>query len=157
MFIMVDNVRQMKANSELEALIKGLNEDLANEYSAAIMYTYNASVIEGLHRPILKSFFEGEITDEMGHALYLSNKIKILGGTPTTTPVEVKQFTETKDLLESALKAEEDTIKRYEERKEQAEKLGLSELAIHLDDMIEDETGHKEELSRLLKDSAFSK
>lgn len=153
---MGDNVRQMKSNSELEALINGLNVDLANEYTAAIMYTYNASVIEGLYRPILKPFFESEITDEMGHALYLSNKIKILGGTPTTTPEEVKQFTEPKEMLEAAVKAEEDTIKRYEERKKQAEKLGLSELAIHLDDMIEDETGHKEELSRLLNDSAFS-
>lgn len=151
-----NNVRQMKSNSELEALITGLNEDLANEYSAAIMYTFNASVIEGMYRPILRPFFEGEITDEMGHALYLSNKIKILGGTPTTTPAKVNQFTEPKEMLEGAVKAEEDTIKRYEERKIQAEKLGLSELAIHLDDMIEDETGHKEELSRLLNDSAFS-
>ncbi|CQR47033.1 Ferritin-like domain protein [Paraliobacillus sp. PM-2] len=154
---MTDNVRQMKNNSELEKLIDGLNEDLANEYAASIMYTYNASVLEGLYRPLLKPFFEDEISDEMGHALYLSNKIKILGGTPTTTPVEVNQYTEPKDMLEDTLKAEEATIKRYQERKEQAEKLGLTELANQLDDMIDDETGHREEAMRLLKDASFSK
>ncbi|MFB1052199.1 ferritin-like domain-containing protein [Paraliobacillus sp. JSM ZJ581] len=154
---MENNVSHMKNNDELEKLIDGLNEDLANEYAASIMYTYNASVLEGLYRPLLKPFFEAEIADEMGHALYLSNKIKILGGTPTTTPVKVNQYTDPKDMLEDTLKAEEATIKRYQERKEQAEKLGLTELANHLDDMIDDETGHKEEAIRLLRDTSFSK
>ncbi|GGM25404.1 bacterioferritin [Paraliobacillus quinghaiensis] len=154
---MAENVRQMKNSSELEELINGLNEDLANEYAASIMYTYNASVIEGLYRPMLKPFFEDEIEDEMGHALYLSNKIKILGGTPTTTPANVKQLSNPKDMLEDTLKAEEDTIVRYQKRKEQAEKLGLTELSVKLDDMIADETGHKEEAMRLLNDAAFSK
>ncbi|GAA5416698.1 hypothetical protein Pryu01_01736 [Paraliobacillus ryukyuensis] len=153
---MADNIRQMK-NSELEELIEGLNVDLANEYAAAIMYTHNASVLEGLYRPLLKPFFEDEISDEMGHALYLSNKIKILGGSPTTTPAKVSQYTDPKDMLEDTLKAEEDTIERYQKRKEQAEKLGLTELTNHLDDMIDDETGHREEAMRLLKDATFNK
>ncbi|WP_430787801.1 ferritin-like domain-containing protein [Virgibacillus flavescens] len=139
-------------DKELQELIDGLNVDLANEYGAAIQYTYSASVVSGLYRSALKPFFEAEITDELGHALYLSEKIKTLGGTPTTKSADIPQPTEVRDLLEASLQSETDTIKRYEKRKEQAEKLKLTELVVKLDDMISDETHHKEEIERLLED-----
>ncbi|RFA35244.1 bacterioferritin [Virgibacillus dokdonensis] len=137
---------------DLQTLIDGLNEDLANEYGAAIQYTYSASVVSGLYRSALKPFFEAEVTDELGHALYLSEKISSLGGTPTTKAADVPQPTDVKDLLQATLQAETDTIKRYEKRKEQAEKLGYTELVVKLEDMIADETHHKEEIERLLAD-----
>ncbi|MCA0969660.1 ferritin-like domain-containing protein [Halobacillus litoralis] len=140
-------------DQKMQALIEGLNEDLSHEYAASIMYTNNAAVVSGLYRSVLKPFFEGEIADEQGHAIYLAEKISTLGGTPTTTPAPVKQISEVKGMLEEAKEAERQTIKRYEERKAQAEELGLTELSIKLDDMIADETGHMEEISRLLQDS----
>lgn len=85
----------------MEKLIAGLNLDLSHEYGAAIQYTYSASVVSGLYRSALKPFFEEEITDELGHALYLSEKIKSLGGTPTTKAAEVPQPTDVKDLFRS--------------------------------------------------------
>ncbi|MGM8366326.1 ferritin-like domain-containing protein [Virgibacillus sp. W0181] len=136
----------------MEQLLEGLNTDLAHEYGAAIQYSYSASVVSGLYRSALKPFFEDEIEDELGHALYLSEKIKSLGGNPTTKSAEVPQPTDVKDILEEVRKAEADTINRYEKRKEQAEKLGLTELVVKLEDMIADETNHKEEVERLLVD-----
>src|SRR5690554_6733539 len=106
---------------EKQQLIDGLNEDLANEYAASIMYTYYAAVVTGLYRQTLKPFFESEIADEQGHALYLAEKIRTLGGTPTTTPAKVAQLTDVKEMLEAAHQAEKDTIARYETRKKQAE------------------------------------
>ncbi|SDN77582.1 ferritin-like domain-containing protein [Alkalicoccus daliensis] len=138
---------------KMQELIDGLNEDLANEYAAVIMYTYNASVVSGLFRSVLKPFFESEIGDETTHALYLSEKIKTLGGTPTTTPAPIKQVTEVRDLLEQAREAEAETIERYEMRKKQADDLNLTELVVKLEDFIADETGHKEEIERLLEDN----
>ncbi|WP_027963857.1 ferritin-like domain-containing protein [Halalkalibacillus halophilus] len=142
-------------DAKLKELIDGLNEDLAHEYGAVIMYTYNAAVVSGIYRQVLKPFFKGEIQDESGHALYLSEKIKTLGGTPTTTPAKVEQLTDVKSMLEAAHKAESDTIDRYEERKKQAEALGYTELSVKLDDMIADETHHKEDIARMLDDSRF--
>lgn len=139
-------------DQKVQNLIDGLNEDLAHEYAASIMYTYNAAVVQGLYYQVLKPFFESEIGDEQGHALYLAEKIKTLGGTPTTKPAEVKQLSDVKDMLEEAKRAEHDTIRRYEERKQQAEELGYTELVVKLDDMIADETGHMEEMERLLAD-----
>src|SRR5699024_4969326 len=135
-----------------EELIEGLNIDLAHEYGAAIQYTYSASAVSGLYRSALKPFFEAEITDELGHALYLSEKIISLGGTPTTEAAEVPRPTDVKELLEAVHKSEADTIERYEQRAKQAEELGLTELVVQREDMIADETKHKEEVERPLSD-----
>lgn len=143
-------------NEDLKQLIDGLNVDLAHEYGAAIQYTYSAAVVTGLYSSALKPFFESEINDEMGHASYLSEKIAALGGTPTTESAEVEQPTKVRDLLEATLKAESATIERYEERKKLAEKLGYTELVVKLEDVIADETHHKEEVERLLADSRLS-
>nr|WP_093193627.1 ferritin-like domain-containing protein [Salimicrobium halophilum] len=140
-------------DQQMKELIDGLNEDLSHEYAASIMYTNNAAVVSGLYRSVLKPFFEGEIADEQGHALYLAEKISTLGGTPTTKPADVPQESHVKDMLVAARDAEEATIKRYEKRKQQADDLNLTELSVKLDDMIADETGHMEEIDRLLRDS----
>ncbi|WP_349409604.1 ferritin-like domain-containing protein [Pseudalkalibacillus sp. SCS-8] len=143
-------------DQQRQELIDGLNEDLANEYAAVIMYTYNAAVVSGMYRQILKPFFESEITDEQGHAMYLSEKISTLGGTPTTTPAEVKQLTDVREMLEEARRAEKDTIERYEKRKKQAAELNMTELVVKLEDLIADETHHMEEMDRLLSDPRLS-
>lgn len=141
---------------DITQLIDGLNVDLSHEYGAVVQYTYNASVVSGLYRSALKPFFEAEITDEQGHALYLSEKIKSLGGTPTTKVADVPQPTDVKDLLEASLQSEKETIKRYEERIKQAKELGFTELVVKLEDLIADETHHKEEIQRLLEDPRIS-
>jgi bacterioferritin len=143
-------------DAKVKELLEGLNEDLANEYSAQIMYTTYAAVVSGLHRQVLKPFFESEVADEQGHALYLAEKIKTLGGTPTTTPAPVKQTDDVKTMLQEARQAEKETIDRYKVRKKQAEELGYTELVVKLEDLIADETHHMEELDRILMDPAFS-
>ena len=140
---------------DLQELIEGLNEDLANEYAASIMYTNYAAVVSGLYRQTLKPLFESEIADEQGHALYLAEKIKTLGGTPTTKPAEVKQTSDVQEMLEEARNAERATIDRYEMRKKQANELGQTELVVKLEDMIADETQHMEEMDRILEDPSF--
>jgi len=151
MIIQEERYDNIMTEEKMTQLIEGLNVDLANEYGAVIQYTYSAAVVSGLYRPALKPFFEKEITDELGHALYLSEKIKALGGTPTTEVVNVPQPTDVKQLLEAVRSSEADTVKRYEQRRKQAEELGLTELATQLEDMIADETGHKEEVDRILE------
>ncbi|PTX60250.1 bacterioferritin [Melghirimyces profundicolus] len=139
-------------NQDIQPLIDGLNEDLACEYAAVITYTYNAAMVSGLARPILKEFFEREAQDEIKHASYLSEKIAALGGTPVVQPAEVKQAKEVREMLENSIADEEATIQRYLERIQQAEKAGQYGLKIELEDMMADESNHKEELQRLLND-----
>ncbi|HEX7072335.1 MAG TPA: ferritin-like domain-containing protein [Rhodothermales bacterium] len=137
--------------SAKEALIAGLNEDLAHEYQAVIMYATYASMVTGMHRPTLKAFFETEISEELAHAQLLAEKITALGGKPTTRPAEVVYHGTPREMLEEVRKAEAETIQRYVQRRRQAEDFGDLGLAVDLDDIIRDETGHKEETEKLLR------
>lgn len=134
-----------------EALIKGLNEDLAHEYQAILMYNSYAAMATGIHRPLLKGFFEGEIPEELQHAQFLADKITALGGKPTTKPAELKLAEMPREMLQQVLEAETETIDRYVERMKQAEEYGDYGLANNLHDIISDETSHKEETEKLLR------
>lgn len=139
-------------DAKKKALIDGLNEDLAHEYSAMITYNHYAANVTGIAGQVLKSFFLDEVNDEIGHAQFLAEKIVALGGTPTVEPKPVKHTSDVKEMLQNTLEAEIDTIERYSKRCEQAEEAGEIALKIDLEDLITDETKHKEEIERLLKD-----
>jgi bacterioferritin len=136
---------------DMQALVDALNEDLAHEYQAVIAYNTYAAMVSGMNRVELKGFFASEIPDELRHAQFLADKITALGGTPTTMPAEVATANEPRAMLEQALKYERETIPRYVDRMKQAEAVGDYGLANDLQDMISDETGHKEELEKLLR------
>ncbi len=138
--------------SDLQELIDGLNEDLAAEYQAVIMYRTYASLVSGPYRPELKAFFESEIPDELGHAAFLADKIVALGGTPTVTVGEIPITTDNRKMLENALEAEIDTIDRYTRRIEQADRVGEVSIRVQLEDLIVDESQHRDDIRRMLKD-----
>jgi bacterioferritin len=131
-------------------LIAGLNEDLSWEFNAIISYRLFASLCTGPYRQELRQFFEAEIPDELGHAMFLADKIVALGGTPITAPAPVEISTDNRRMLEIALQAERDTVRRYKARAEQADALGEVALKVRLEDVIVDETHHAEEIDRIL-------
>jgi bacterioferritin len=133
-------------------LIDGLNEDLAAEYQAVVMYRTYASLASGPYRPELKAFFEGEIPDELMHAAFLADKIVALGGMPTTRVPEVPVTNDNREMLETALAAEVDTIARYTRRIDQAEAAGEIGIKVQLEDLIVDESQHRDDIRRMLKD-----
>lgn len=133
-------------------LVDGLNTDLAHEYQAILMYNSYAAMVYGMHRPTLKQFFETELPEELTHAQLLADKITALGGTPTTEPAPLDLVTEPKAMLKQVLEAETETIDRYVERRRQAEEANAYGLVTDLDDIIRDETEHKEETEKLLRD-----
>lgn len=134
-----------------EEFLEGLNVDLAHEYAAVITYRTYASQVQGQWRMELRQFFEAEIPDELGHAQILADKIVALGGTPTTQAAPVKPGRDAKEMLRNALEDEIDTIERYVKRRKQAEELGHYGLAVEFDDLIRDETTHRDEIQMILK------
>ena len=131
-------------------LIEGLNRDLAGEFQAILTYRLFASMVGGPHRRELRSFFESEIPDELGHAATLADKIVALGGEPVTEPLPVEVSHDPRRMLEIALQAEAETIGRYEDRIREADQLGQTGLRVVLEDFVADETNHKEEIERIL-------
>lgn len=142
--------RKERALSD-EQFLAALNEDLAREYGAVISYRTYASQVQGQWRMELRQFFEAEIPDELLHAQLLADKIVSLGGEPTTVPAPVKPAKDAHQMLENALEDEIEAVARYVERRRQAEELGHAGLAIDMDDLIQDETKHRDELRMILR------
>lgn len=135
-----------------QTLIDNLNKDLANELAAVIQYTVYAAKATGPYRPQLAAFFLVEVADEQLHAQYLANKIVALGGEPTTVPAPVAEAHNNREMLEAVLVAEKDAVAGYTERAKQADAFGDKGLAVQLEDMVRDESGHSEETARMLRD-----
>jgi bacterioferritin len=135
-----------------QTLIDNLNSDLAGELSAIAQYITYAAKATGPYRPQLAAFFLEEVTDEQGHAQYLANKIVALGGEPTTIPRDVPAASTNREMLEAVLAAEEQAVKDYTVRAREADAFGDKGLAVQLEDMVRDESGHSEETARILQD-----
>lgn len=133
-------------------LIKNLNEDLAGELGAVIQYTTYAAKATGPYRPQLTQFFLAEVPDELGHAQFLANKIVALGGEPTTEARPVPKAKSNREMLEAVLLAERRAVADYTQRAREADEIGDKGLAVQLEDMVRDETGHAEETERILRD-----
>ena len=137
---------------EKEQLIERLNEDLAGELSAIIQYIAYAAKATGPYRPQLAQFFLAEVADEQLHAQYLANKVVALGGEPATKPRAVPAARGNRAMLEAVLVAERQAVQDYTQRARDAEAFGDKGLAVQLEDMVRDESGHSEETERMLRD-----
>jgi bacterioferritin len=135
-----------------QELIDGLNIDLAAEYQAIVMYRTYASLVSGPFRQDLRAFFEGEIPDELGHSAFLADKIVSLGGRPATEVPAIPFTEDNREMLEHALQAEVETIERYTRRIEQAERAGEIAVKVELENLVVDESRHRDDIRQILKD-----
>lgn len=134
-----------------EALIRGLNDDLAAEWGTIMRYTYQAGKAFGLLGAELREIFQREVQDELGHASFLTDVIIDLGGEPTTTPKQFEKPADLKAMVALDLEMELGDVESYQKHAQIAEELGEVELKIKLEEMAADEAGHARELRRLLK------
>lgn len=135
-----------------QTLINNLNEDLAGELGAIIQYLTYAAKATGPYRPQLAQFFLAEIADEQLHAQFLANKIVALGGEPATQPRPVPAAHSNREMLQAVLVAERKATADYTQRAREADEFGDKGLAVQLEDMVRDESGHSEETERMLRD-----
>ncbi|TAK58891.1 MAG: ferritin-like domain-containing protein [Bacteroidetes bacterium] len=141
----------MADKKKLQQLIDGLNQDLANELGASILYLYQCSTASGWDGEELRELLQPEVTGEMQHAIFLAEKIVALGGKPTTMPIQHKCPKDVKGMLQYDLKLEKEAIEGYKLRSMQAEECGETGLKIKLEELIVDETGHAEKIERILR------
>lgn len=135
-----------------QRLIERLNDDLAGELGAIIQYLTYAAKATGPYRPQLAQFYLAEVADEQLHAQFLAKKIVALGGEPTTVPRAVAAARTNRDMLQAVLEAERRATKDYTQRAREAEEHGDKGLAVQLEDMVRDESGHAEETECILRD-----
>ncbi len=114
------------------------------------MYRTYASMVQGPWRQELRAFFEAEIPEELAHARILADKLAALGAEPPVDAAPVKVTRDARQMLQNALEAEVETIARYVKRRELAEQAQEHGLAVQFDDIIADETNHRDELQQML-------
>lgn len=137
--------------TDKKKLIEGLNQDFANELGAVILYLYQTSTVTGWDGEELREFLTPEITGELQHAIFLASKIAALGGKLTTEPTQYKSPKDVKGMLKYDLGLEREAIQTYRQRALQAEEAGEYGLKVKLEELIVDETGHAEQIERILK------
>jgi len=100
-----------------------LNADLKNEWKHLRFYLYHASAITGPHAEEYKEVFLKEAASELEHVTEFSDLIWGLGGEPTPTSNEFTLCTDVRQAVAYALEMEQEVVKNYAERIEQAETL----------------------------------
>jgi bacterioferritin len=131
-------------------LIAKLNEDLAREYQAIIGYVIYSQTLKGAEFMSIAAELEKHAAQELAHALIIAKQIDYLGGKPTATPVPVKVVDEPRAMLRADLDSENQTIRAYRERVQQAEVLGEYALAEDIREILRQEQEHQIDLATAL-------
>ena len=131
-------------------LIDLLNEDLAREFQAIIAYVNYSQVLKGAAYMNIADELAVHATEELAHAIILSNQIDYLGGMPTTVPKPVKTSEKAEDMLRFDLENENETIRNYRTRVRQCEALGEFAMAEQIRQILVDEQDHQIDLATAL-------
>jgi bacterioferritin len=135
-----------------EELIAKLNKDLEWEYAAAVQYIQHGAVITGSKYMAIQKELVIHATEEIQHAIMISEQIAYLGGTPTVD-VEIRETsTESLAMLKQDLKGEKYAIKSYRERIKEAESLGEYGLRRVLEDVLIQEEEHERDILAAIED-----
>lgn len=133
-------------------LLSGLNDALNREVGTFLRYILQGASIKGAEWENVRSLYLEEIADEVGHAQYLASKIVMLGGTPTLDPDLTPPPSDPREMLTRDIAAEKDDAAHYLKLAGLAEKEGLADLKIRMEEQAADEAGHGEQMLRLLGD-----
>ena len=131
-------------------LIDLLNEDLSREFQAIIAYVNYSQVLKGAAYMNIAAELAVHATEELAHAIILSNQIDYLGGMPTTVPKHVKTSEKATDMLHFDLDNENETIRQYRRRIKQCDELGEFATAEQIRQILLQEQDHQIALATAL-------
>jgi bacterioferritin len=134
----------------IEKLNDLLNHDLELEYSAAIQYINHSAVMKGAAYGDIIKELKIHANEEIAHAMILADQIDFLGGEPTVKVDKIKTSGDNVTMLNQDLEGEEDAIRRYKIRVEQAEDLKEFALAQQLRNILATEQEHAMDLRQAL-------
>src|SRR5215210_4250510 len=133
-----------------EEFLALLNEDLGSEYRSIVQYVQHVATIRGPELLSTVEELKAHLPEELQHAVILAEQIDFLGGTPTVAVPEVPDAAEGRPALEADLALEEDQLRRYRQRVEQAHGLGLADVAETLRPLLTQTQEHVRDLQAAL-------
>jgi bacterioferritin len=134
----------------IDQLVELLNHDLELEYSAAIQYINHSAVMTGAAYGDIIKELKIHTNQEIQHAMILADQIDFLDGKPSVMVGEIRTSQDNQEMLRQDLEGEQDAIRRYKIRIEQAEKLKEFALAQQLRSILANEQEHAMDLKQAL-------
>lgn len=134
----------------IEKLVDLLNIDLELEYSAAIQYINHAAVMTGAAYGDIIKELKIHANEEIQHAMILADQIDYLEGIPSVNVGKIHTSKDNDEMLQQDLDGENDAIRRYKVRVEQAEQLKEFALAQQLRNILATEQEHAMDLKQAL-------
>lgn len=138
------------ANSGRDGLVQGLQEDLAREFKAIIQYVIYSQKLDRAQYTDIAEQLEVHAHQELDHALQISRQLDYFGAYPTHEPKPIEVSESNEDMLRFDLNAEDETVRNYRERIQEAERLGEFALSEVLREIIRNEQDHQIDLATAL-------
>ena len=146
---------------DVTELIGLLNKSYCDEWLAYYQYWIGAKVIKGPMKEAVIAELEQHATEELGHALLLTNRIIQLGGTPPTKPEQWYELTNcgyeapdspfVETILKQNIQGEQCAIGVYQSLMQKT--LSADPITYNiLLQILEQEVEHEEDLQALLED-----
>jgi bacterioferritin len=135
---------------DTESFVAALNEDLQTEYQSIVQYINHIAIISGAEFLSVIDELKLHLQQELSHAQILAEQVAFLDGTPTTTVGSIQPVEDSRAALGADLKLETNQLERYRERFNQANELGLADVAEALRPILEQTQEHVRDLQTAL-------
>ena len=131
-------------------LIKLLNQDLEMEFQSIVQYVQHVATISGAEYASTIDELKIHLTQELAHATALAEQISFLGGEPSTQVPDITTAPDSRAALEADLALETSQLEHYRERVQQANEVGLADVAEALRPLLTETQEHVRDLSTAL-------
>jgi bacterioferritin len=133
-----------------QEILDGLNEIMSVEYTSMIQLMQHSFLMQGADRYTFADVLRDHAKDTLSHARELGDKIVALGGVPSTQIGEIRQSTDTMEMLRQDLEQHQAAIAKIDELVSKTEVRKLVALRVMLEDMSQEETLFVDELEKAL-------
>jgi bacterioferritin len=133
-----------------EDLIQALNQQLNREVTTFLRYMLQGASIKGASFETVRQMYLDEVTEEVGHAQYLANQIRMLGGKPVLKPDLSPPPEDVKEMLLRDIAEEKADVQNYARLAGMSESAGLYSLKMQMEQQAADEDEHGYKMKRLL-------
>ena len=135
---------------DTQKLIDLLNEDLETEYQSIVQYVQHVAVITGPEYTSTIDELKIHLTQELAHAACLAEQVAFLKGTPATTVPDVPVVGDSRAALQADLDLETTQLERYRARVQEANDVGLPDVAEALRPLLTQTQEHVRDLQTAL-------
>ena len=133
-----------------QEILDGLNEIMSTEYTSMIQLMQHSFLMQGADRYTFADLLRDHAKDTVDHARELGDKIVSLGGVPSVQIGEVRQSTDTTEMLRQDLEQHRAAVAKIDEMVEKVEARKIVALRVLLENMSLEETQFLEELEKAL-------